>query len=218
MLLLSSEDIIDYFSQIIKRELGLNLNLRKIYNNQSTPINEPIDSQVQSAPTTPATFEVISEEAESLLPNNEPVINVQERIIPEPIPQDLYNKIVTIIEEYLAEFRREILDRISRLEQRVILLEQQLRAPQKGKISQQPSITFATYGSLQTSDIELILHEAKELLSSSSVDLIRLIRLEAVEWQLLKALSKNKDKIEIPQDFMKNLRIEINRLRKLLLE
>ena len=212
MLLLSDTgSIINYFRKIISRELGLEVQLELEKPQKTHPQQINFSSQEHSTTATNA-IKQVTQPAEV----SDHIVSTQKQIFDI---NAIKQTIKEMISEELKSFRTQILQIIDSLNQRITRIEEILskgKAPTKTTTVEQNFIP--TYTSLQTSDIELLLHEAKELIGSNSVDLIRLIRLEAVEWQLIKASSRDDTKDKVPQDLLRSLRLEINRLRKILLQ
>jgi len=115
----------------------------------------------------------------------------------------------------LKEF---LLEKISTLEKRIEKIEKILPDIMSGRV------TVVREGPSQprehrfyTDEIDILLREGRSLLQNDEATLERLVKLEAIEWQLLKIYEKGDANIPDLDNLLNSLRMEINRLRRILI-
>ncbi len=212
-------EIAEYFKKILKSELGINVD-EKTETEEIPPTTDAIMGNEASAKTTGIieTFPSVSEKGEAI------EVTPKEIAIPSEDKEALVK-----LSRFLEELKSMLIERIEALEKRVSELEESFRRILVSKIKVHPRTEVGTQAeelqrtfsltSISIDNIDLLIHEARELLAQKEDSLQRLIKLEAVEWQLLKASEGDESvKSKISLDLIRALRLEINRLRKILLD
>ncbi|MCR8432964.1 MAG: hypothetical protein NDP13_00550 [Crenarchaeota archaeon] len=202
-----AEKAVDYFIKILRLELGVEI---KETEQPTSTISPTIAAEIQTRVTGP--------------PNTLPAAGSQIATAEGLAQQTGYQEIITRMNEALQNLRASIMSRIEALERRISNLEKVLQT----KSIEQPLIESRTNTdilsksittSISVDQIDLLVHEAREELARKETSLEQLIKIEAIEWQLIKALENNERASEkIPKDLLSALRFEIARLRKSLLE
>ncbi|MEX0569454.1 MAG: hypothetical protein Q6363_009935 [Candidatus Njordarchaeota archaeon] len=120
----------------------------------------------------------------------------------------------------IRSLRETLLERIKNLEERIEKIEKiipELIKASKEKPLVKVSTPIAEH-KFYTDETEIWLRDAQEILRSDEISLERLIKLEALEWNLLKARESGSLENDIANTILQNLRMEINRLRHMLLQ
>ena len=212
-----THEVANYFRKILKLELGINVAERK----HEAEGPKTLDVDIQSG------------ELEKSMEVTETRGSIERELTPPtPIVTEREISSHSIMDEIiksLEELRSTLLNRIEALERRVNKLEGliqkvfqgvkalPMRPEEAPKYADTPR--YFSLSSISVDDIDLLMHEANELLAKRENSLPYLIKLEAIEWRLIKALENNEiAKNKVSLDFLKALRVEINRLRKALLK
>jgi len=242
------EEAVSYFKKVIKYELGIQteeavLSVRRekqppqptptepaVPESQPAAIPQPTPVAVQvEAAERPETISVETPERQEVTtpepptpapqPIETPSLSVPTKELSmEAITPDIMDVSHALMNEIRA-LKEMLLDKIARLEQRVSSLEKMI--PQLTKsIRERPTARapVPVEHRFYVEETEILIKEAQELLRSTDITLSRLIKLEAVEWQILKACEQGAsvDEKAVGQ-ILKSLRMEINRLRRNLL-
>lgn len=131
--------------------------------------------------------------------------------------------IVDISQAFMNEIRslkETLIERIRSLEERIEKIEKiipKLLEISKGRPSAPPS-TQAIEHKFYTDETEIWLKDAQDVLRVDEISLERLIKLEALEWNLLKAYEAGALSSDKASEILQKLRMEINRLRHMLLK
>ncbi|MCR8454881.1 MAG: hypothetical protein QXY55_02995 [Candidatus Korarchaeota archaeon] len=205
-----AEKAVDYFIKILRLELGVEIKETEQPTSTISPTIAAETAEIQTRVTGP--------------PNTLPAAGSQIATAEGLAQQTGYQEIITRMNEALQNLRASIMSRIEALERRISNLEKVLQT----KSIEQPLIESRTNTdilsksittSISVDQIDLLVHEAREELARKETSLEQLIKIEAIEWQLIKALENNERASEkIPKDLLSALRFEIARLRKSLLE
>jgi len=146
----------------------------------------------------------------------EKALEISREISMNAIAPDLADVTQAFMNEIRA-LKELLLEKISAIEKRVEKLEniipKILESPRGREVTVAPSVKHHFY----TEETEILIREGQQLLQSGEVSLERLVKIEAIEWQLLKALESGKLKSENVDNLLKDLRMEINRLRRVLI-
>ncbi len=236
-------EAIEYFKKVLKSEIGIEFEItppipiseEPLETPQLLPseeISQPLQ-QVEKAAPMPTTevgphvmaVEPSHEPTETSPPKPEQLeqtVPIGREHVKELSMEALVPDIMDVSQALMNEIRalkEMLLDRISRLEKRVDKLEKFI--PQLIKSLKERPITKAPVTiehRFYTEETEILIREANDLLKTDDVSLKRLIKLEAIEWQILKAYeSGHIGERESVSNLLKTLRMEISRLRRALL-
>jgi len=212
-----THEVANYFRKILKLELGMDAAEKK--HEAEAPKTLDVDIQSGDLEKSVEVTETQGSIERELSPRT-PIVT--ERGIPSHSTMD---EVIRSLEE----LRSTLLNRIEALERRVNKLEGLIQKVFQGvkvlpmRPEEAPKYAdtqrYFSLSSISVDDIDLLMHEANELLAKRENSLPYLIKLEAIEWRLIKALENNEiAKNKVSLDFLKALRVEINRLRKALLK
>lgn len=165
-------------------------------------------------------------------PQEQHILEHKQPVTEEPSETDLFKElsmealspdIVDISQAFMNEIRslkETLLERMRSLEARVEKIEKII--PELLKMSKErpsaPSSTPDIEHKFYTDETEIWLRDAQDVLRIDEISLERLIKLEALEWNLLKAYEAGALDSNIASKILQNLRMEINRLRHMLLK
>ncbi|MCR8486910.1 MAG: hypothetical protein NDP22_00650, partial [Crenarchaeota archaeon] len=189
-----AEKAVDYFIKILRLELGVEIKETEQPTSTISPTIAAETAEIQTRVTGP--------------PNTLPAAGSQIATAEGLAQQTGYQEIITRMNEALQNLRASIMSRIEALERRISNLEKVLQT----KSIEQPLIESRTNTdilsksittSISVDQIDLLVHEAREELARKETSLEQLIKIEAIEWQLIKALENNERASEkIPKDLL----------------
>ncbi len=147
----------------------------------------------------------------------EKALEISKEISMSAITPDLTDVTQALMNE-IRSLREFLLEKISAIEKRVEKLEMIIPKIMEGvsyrrEVARAPTVDHHFY----TEETEILIREAQQLLQSQDVSLEKLVKIEAIEWQILKALESGRIKPEDVKEVLQDLRMEINRLRRVLI-
>lgn len=198
-----------YFARIIQLEFGIEIE----------KIAQPHAEAPNFTAAVAAERQIQVTSSQSAAPTNSQVTATE-----GPIQLGSYQEAINQLNNVIQEIKSFVMMKIEALEKRIyaierILQEKLARSHIVETRAHIDNVSIPSIMSLSVDNVDLLIHEATRELSKKETSIEHLVKLEAIEWQLLKALENNEQsQRKIPKELLSNLRLEIAQLRKSLLE